>query len=352
MKKIQMFQGGHPFHNDDLLHMQEGLIEAIKAVVEAIASVGDTPNANAYILKGVVETGNVTSYTSGYIYYNGEVFEVIDGTPLLSIGNQGEYYWEVEQSTVTPSPVTYQDGQLRNVHIRRRMRLVLANSVSEGVLRSQTIRLSKTIGIVPKSGIIMYSGAVSNFSSGVGITGSTVQGWALCDGSNGTPDLRGRFIVGYNPSSNTAPADTTGTLGINYGAIGNRGGSNTVELTPTQTPLRSHTHTATSTLSGSISSSGNHSHSVGTDLSGNQTGSTHRLLVGTNNSTHTTLQNPDSSIAQVGDQGSNVGKDGAHTHTHTFSVSTTVGNPNVAQANGDSHENRPPYYVLAFIMKL
>lgn len=36
--------------------------------------------------------------------------------------------------------------------------------------------------------------------------------WALCDGQNGTPDLRGRFIVGQDPNS------------LEYNNIGNIGG--------------------------------------------------------------------------------------------------------------------------------
>ncbi len=40
--------------------------------------------------------------------------------------------------------------------------------------------------LVPPGGIIMWSGAINDIP----------VGWALCDGSNGTPDLRDRFIVG------------------------------------------------------------------------------------------------------------------------------------------------------------
>ena len=39
---------------------------------------------------------------------------------------------------------------------------------------------------IPTGGIIMWSGAANAIPSG----------WALCDGSNGTPDLRGRFVIG------------------------------------------------------------------------------------------------------------------------------------------------------------
>lgn len=49
-------------------------------------------------------------------------------------------------------------------------------------------------------------------------------GWALCDGTNGTPDLRDRFIVG---------------AGSAYG-VGDTGGSNTVTLTAAQMPEHSH----------------------------------------------------------------------------------------------------------------
>jgi hypothetical protein len=39
---------------------------------------------------------------------------------------------------------------------------------------------------VPSGGIIMWSGAIANIPTG----------WALCDGSNGTPDLRDKFVMG------------------------------------------------------------------------------------------------------------------------------------------------------------
>lgn len=39
---------------------------------------------------------------------------------------------------------------------------------------------------VPQGGIILWSGAVA----------AIPDGWALCDGTKGTPDLRGRFVVG------------------------------------------------------------------------------------------------------------------------------------------------------------
>ncbi|MBA7685416.1 hypothetical protein ES703_93840 [subsurface metagenome] len=39
-------------------------------------------------------------------------------------------------------------------------------------------------------------------------------GWSLCDGTNGTPDLRDRFIIGAGSTYN--PDDTGGSLAHNH----------------------------------------------------------------------------------------------------------------------------------------
>ena len=44
--------------------------------------------------------------------------------------------------------------------------------------------------VMPSGGIIMWSGS----------TNSIPSGWALCDGANGTPDLRDRFVIGAGGS--------------------------------------------------------------------------------------------------------------------------------------------------------
>lgn len=67
---------------------------------------------------------------------------------------------------------------------------------------------------MPSGAIVMWSGSVNAIPAG----------WMLCNGSNGTPDLRNRFIVG---------------AGNSYG-VGDTGGSETVTLDKTQLP--DHTH--------------------------------------------------------------------------------------------------------------
>lgn len=69
-------------------------------------------------------------------------------------------------------------------------------------------------GGVPKGSIIIWSGSASDIP----------DGWALCDGQDGRPDLRDKFVLG---------------AGLNH-SVGEIGGSETVTLTEGQMPAHRH----------------------------------------------------------------------------------------------------------------
>lgn len=79
--------------------------------------------------------------------------------------------------------------------------------------------------LAPAGGIIMYTGSIADFdSTGKGKTGTKVQGWALCNGQNRTPDLRDRFVVGAGKAYE----------------VNKIGGENTHKLTPDEMPEHRH----------------------------------------------------------------------------------------------------------------
>jgi len=161
---------------------------------------------------------------------------------------------------------------------------------------------------VPAGGIIMWSGLISAIPTG----------WALCDGSNTTPDLRDRFIVGAG--STYSRNDT--------------GGTNSVTLTENQIP--SHNHT--------MNSAGSHNHSGSTDTHGGHSHGgvpTFTLSSGdTEGSAGRVTGSGSTDVAGAHSHNLNINSAGDHTHT-------------INNTGGDgSHENRPPYFALAFIMKL
>ena len=165
------------------------------------------------------------------------------------------------------------------------------------------------INSFPAGGIIMWSGTVANIPSG----------WNLCDGTNGTPNLVNRFIVG-------SASDSGGTHDI-----GDTGGANSLTLTEAQLP--SHTHGA-GTLA--TSSAGDHNHG-----NGEACDVTSEAMYGTKSGP--TVGRVDQSQAESKNQQAITETAGAHTHSIKGSTGST--------GSGSSIDNRPAYYALAFIMK-
>ena len=86
-----------------------------------------------------------------------------------------------------------------------------------------------------------------NTSTGLGYANNPWEGWAICDGRNGTPDLRGRFVVGMsdaNPDLGNSQANNS-----LFTSIGNVGANNTTGaaadpiLTTDNIPRHRHTFT-------------------------------------------------------------------------------------------------------------
>lgn len=167
---------------------------------------------------------------------------------------------------------------------------------------------------VPSGFIGMWSGAIAAIPTG----------WFLCDGTNGTPNLKDRFIVG---------------AGDSY-AVGAIGGAASVTLTESQIPSHSHVITAAS------SAAGGHNHSV------NDPGHSHVTVnyIVPNSSPNPgfdsgSLYGSTSAFSGTGAATTGISLNGVGDHTHVITAS--AGNT----GGGGSHENRPPYYALAYIMK-
>jgi hypothetical protein len=141
--------------------------------------------------------------------------------------------------------------------------------------------------MIPSGGIIMWSGSVATIPTG----------WQLCNGTNGTPDLRNRFVVGAG--STYAPAATGGSA---------------------DAVVVSHNHTATTTATDS-----GHTHASTNNGAYNGGGAGNAMGIGSNTPGYNTT-----------------------TGNANITASTTVNSTGVSGTNA----NLPPYYALAFIMKV
>jgi microcystin-dependent protein len=221
--------------------------------------------------------------------------------------------------TATAAEVNVLDGSTATTADLNKLADVTATAAELNTL--DDINTAGNFGLIPSGGIIMWSGTIANIPSG----------WALCNGANGTPDLRNRFVVG---------------AGSSY-SPGNTGGADSVTLTEAQMP--SHTHS----VSGSTNTAGEHRHLVvvGIDssssgLSADQSISTFSRYGGNNNARLASrTEEPDGGRTTLA---------GSHSHTVTGTAAASGGGTGTAAASGGgtAHENRPPFYALAYIQKL
>jgi hypothetical protein len=139
---------------------------------------------------------------------------------------------------------------------------------------------------LPTGAIILWSGSL----------GSIPSGYLLCDGTNSTPDLRDRFVIG---------------AGSSYAVAATGGSADAITV--------SHTHTATVTDLGHTHTTTPATSYVGTSAGGHSGGG---------------AANPDgSSVLSLA----------------TATTGITVANTTTGTSG--TNQNLPPYYALAYIMK-
>jgi microcystin-dependent protein len=154
------------------------------------------------------------------------------------------------------------------------------------------------VGVQTAVGTTIPAGMISLW---YGSIGSVPSGWYLCDGANGTPDLRDRFVV---------------AAGSTY-SVGATGGTATNTLTTNELPAHSHTATFAGTALG-----------------------TH---------THTFSGSPGGG---GGGGGADLNTSYGSSTTSAVSAGTPAGTVTVASTgSGASFSNIPPYYALAYVMK-
>ena len=192
----------------------------------------------------------------------------------------------------------------------------MSYKLPNAALQDNTIEIDKlgtsvANALIPVGGIIMWSGSIAEAEA--------LSNWAICDGQNGRPDLRDKFVLGVGSSvaGSTAP-------------VNDQGGTNSYTLALNQMPQHKHDvsdsgHTHTITDPG-------HAHTwVRQDV---QINAGYRPWPANNN---------DCSQSTVNTSNEGCGITG-----------TNNGNANITESlkgGTTSIENRPSYWALCYLMR-
>lgn len=212
---------------------------------------------------------------------------------------------------------------------------------------------------IPRGVITMWSGSISSIPAG----------WFLCNGGNGTPDLRNKFVYGAS-----ANADVGVTGGSADAVVVSHNHSASSNSTGAHTHTANHNHSASSNSTGNHTHTANHNHSA----SSNTTGSHSHYHNQMSWNTGVTNQGITSGTT---DNGTNIYSNSAGSHSHSITVNTasvttsstgahshsiTVATKSLTTSSTGSHshsitvgssgvsgtgKNLPPYMKLAYIMK-
>ena len=214
-------------------------------------------------------------------------YQAGSSTPLAT-------YTDVNGTTANTNPIVLgTDGRPQNemwLTYGYNYKFVLKDSA--GVTIQSYDNLYGIIGTAPASGTTFPAGGIIIWS---GAIGAVPTGWYICDGTNGTPDLRNRFIVG---------------AGSTYSVGANGGSADAITVT--------HTHTATTTTTDT-----GHTHSIGT-FSG-------------------------TAIAQSGGLNGYASSGGTSGSNTALNITATTTNANAGVSG--TNANLPPYWALAYIQK-
>jgi hypothetical protein len=207
--------------------------------------------------------------------------------------------------------------------------------------------------VFPRGMIMMWNSTAASIPAG----------FQLCDGTNGTPDLRGQFIIG---AGGTYSANVTG-------------GRSNVTLSSSNLP--SHTHTFSTSASGTTGAAGGHTHSASTAISdsghihsvsdpGHQHGVKVNRTSKGNNATPYMLSDPDngenfqgtrflpttSELTGINLQSAVTGITATTSLSaigdHQHSLSTSLSGTTDATGGGVAVNIMPPYYALCYIQKM
>lgn len=159
------------------------------------------------------------------------------------------------------------------------------------------------------AGRVVMTNVVNDRFDGTGLGKWEMKGYALCNGSNGTIDLRSRFIVGYD----NRLSDPGGNLwDIAYNTVGQNGGEKAHALTIAEMPAHNHTNDNNATTNQG------------------EFGLIRRSITGENKTNDAT----------------DTGNSGNEPDIVTTPIAPVV------QGSNLPHENRPPFTVLAFVQRI
>lgn len=250
----------------------------------------------------------------------------VERTARINADNTLQANIDAETTARKSADSTLTTNLSKEISDRKSADTALETKINQEIADRQTA-ISESVDSITTNILTLLKGIIVMWS---GTIDTIPNGWVLCNGSNGTPDLTDKFVMG---------------AGKTYSAF-DKGGQASITLTAQNMPK--HNHSA----SISISNAGGHTHNRGnmniygtftaSDYAFSYSGTFWKISAGNGR------PNKSGDGATVGfsadrNWAGNTSSNGDHSHTGSCSVQYA--------GEGTAFDSLPPYYCLAFIMK-
>jgi len=299
--------------------ISNSLLLLLLCVVHSNAQIGigtDNPNENVIL--------DISSQDRGILIPRISDLENVKKTQYSLVFNEVDrkfYFFNDNKWQCINSFLDYEDSLV--IKTKKQIlveNLLKANSIQANQITVQTkVQANEFVGngTIPLGGIIMWSGSISTIP----------KGFTLCDGDivNGikTPDLQGRFVVSYDSASS------------NYNSLNLKGGNSSLYLSSNELPYHRH-----------FVDQDAHSHSLRynnhVEMPFNMVFNDADYMVSVKATLFTKDEDSESSYFPYSSK-YKVG---------LFSTKINIKVNDDNQARGNPIDIRPPYYVLAYIMRV
>ena len=325
-----------------------GYIRSLANISAATTQANNFSTANAVITGGYVNNlSNITATTASFTNLTASAITVtsgnITGITNLTVTN-------LQPANLITANAQITGGNISSI-VGANNTFTSANLVNSTATTKAYDDSSTAIATTAFVQSVLPLGMIMMWNS---TAASIPAGWQLCDGSNGTPDLRGQFIIGaggaYSFSANGGSASTT------LGLANIPGHFHSINAVSGNTAASgAHTHTASSSSVSTVSEPG-HTHTTqfptsqtaytptptiaGTVIPLSQT--SNGIIVTQSNASGNSRANisvattTSTSVSNVAD------------HTHTVTVTGNTG----TTGSSASFLTLPPYFALCYIQKM
>jgi hypothetical protein len=228
-----------------MVYMSESVDRAFRsAFADYLVSAQDFFIEGGVVTATPSGTSTVYSITAGHAFYKGELI-YMDAHSITKLSSQ-VVYLELYEDAVDIAPVLNIDGNTDQVMIRRRIRLRVGSVypvtyMSIDAPRKEAIDRLRLKGRIVLPGMIMpYYGTLSDFDgTGLGIANQPMEGWAICNGINGTPDMRGMVAAGATNVPDSGAPSINPAVGWNTD-VGSVSGNDKHQIDANELPPHTH----------------------------------------------------------------------------------------------------------------